>query len=80
MTDAGIDDGDILVVDRAEQCRNKSVVLAVINGEYTVKRIIEKDGVIYLVPNNPNFTQMKIDYEMDFAVWGVITYVIHRPS
>lgn len=78
MTDANIHSGDILVVDRSIACSNGKIIIAVVNGEFTVKRyLIDNDG-IYLVPENSNYPILKIEKEVDFQVWGVVTYVIHK--
>ena len=79
MEGAGIRNGDLLIVDRAEEPRNKSIVLGVINGEFTVKRIKKKGSDLYLMPDNPEFKPIKIDDNMNFQVWGVVTYVVHKP-
>ena len=79
MEGAGILNGDLLIVDRAEEPRNKSIVLGVIDGEFTVKRIKKKGSDLYLMPDNPEFKPIKIDDNMDFQVWGVVTYVVHKP-
>jgi DNA polymerase V len=78
MIHAGIHSGDILIVDRAEEPKDKSVVVALLDGEFTVKRIrkIKKD--LFLVPENGAFKPMKITEDMDFEVWGVVQYVIHE--
>ena len=77
MIQAGIHSGDILVVDRAQEPRSESVVVAVIDGELTVKRIRKRGDRIFLLPENPDFPVMEILGEMNFEVWGVVTYVIH---
>mgnify|MGYP001193776659 FL=1 len=79
MEGAGIRNGDLLIVDRAEEPRNKSIVLGVIDGEFTVKRIKKKGSDLYLMPDNPEFKPIKINDNMDFQVWGVVTYVVHKP-
>ncbi len=79
MEGAGIRDGDLLIVDRAEEPRNKSIVLGIINGEFTVKRIMKKSGDLFLMPDHEDYTPIKIDDDMDFQVWGVVAYVIHKP-
>ena len=78
MKDAGIQSGDVMLVDRAIEPENRSIVLAVINNEFTVKRVNVSDKKLYLMPENENFTPIKITEDMDFKVWGVITYVIHK--
>jgi len=77
MIQAGVHSGDILVVDRAQEPRSESVVVAVIDGELTVKRIRKRGDRIFLLPENPDFPVMEILGEMNFEVWGVVTYVIH---
>lgn len=79
MIDAGIHPGDILIVDRALEPKDKNVVIANINGELTVKRIRIKYKKILLMPENENYPPLPIPAGMDFQVWGVVTYVIHEP-
>lgn len=78
MIDAGIHSGDILVVDRSLTPKDGSVVIAVIDGELTVKRILQKKNKIYLLPENNSFKPIEITSEMHFEVWGVVSYVIHK--
>ena len=79
MEGAGIRNGDLLIVDRAEEPRNKSIVLGVIDGEFNVKRIKKKGSDLYLMPDNPEFKPIKINDNINFQVWGVVTYVVHKP-
>jgi DNA polymerase V len=79
MEGAGIRNGDLLIVDRAEEPRNKSIVLGIIDGDFTVKRIKKKGSDLYLMPDNPEFKPIKINDNMNFQVWGVVTYVVHKP-
>ncbi len=78
MLGAGIHSGDLLVVDRSVEPRNKKVVIANINGELTVKRIRIIKGKYYLEPENEDFQTQELDESMEFEVWGVVTYVIHQ--
>jgi len=78
MKDAGIQSGDVMLVDRAIEPENRSIVLAVIDNEFTVKRVNVSDKKLYLMPENENFTPIEITEDMDFKVWGVVTYVIHK--
>ena len=78
MKDAGIQSGDVMLVDRAIEPENRSIVLAVIDSEFTVKRVNVSDKKLYLMPENENFTPIEITQDMDFKVWGVVTYVIHK--
>ncbi len=76
MIGAGIDDGDILVIDRSIEPQNNKIAVCFIDGEFTVKRIkVEKDGV-YLMPENAAFQPIKVTQENQFMVWGMVTYVI----
>lgn len=77
MIGAGIHDGDLLMVDRALEAVDKSVVLAIVNGEFTVKRLRKKGDSIALHAENPRFEPIVIRPGMDFEVWGVVTNVIH---
>lgn len=78
MNGAGIQDGDYLIVDRAIQARNGMVIVAVLNGEFTVKRLRQSEGMVFLEAENPNYKRLEVTEDMDFEVWGVVTSVIHR--
>jgi DNA polymerase V len=79
MKDAGIHSGDILVVDRALTPTTGKIVVAVIAGEFTVKRLQLGQGSISLKAENPLYPTMKItEGQEDFQIWGVVTYVIHK--
>jgi len=78
MRDANIHPGDILVVDRALEAQNGTIVVAALDGELTVKRLRHKDGRLLLVPDNPDFAPLEVSPEASFTVWGVVTYIIHK--
>ena len=78
MQDAGIFDGDILVVDRSLEATDGKVVLGVLDGEFTVKRITLKDNRLFLMPENPRFSPIEITEERDFKIWGVVTFSVHK--
>jgi len=78
MRDAGILSGDILVVDRSLEPSNGKIVVAVINGEFTVKRIVLTQNGIILGSENRAYPSFQVDAETDFQVWGVVTYAIHK--
>jgi len=80
MTDAGIHDGDILVVDRAEEPTDRSIVVAALDGELTVKRYRAGEKHHYLVPESETHTPIPIREEQDLVVWGVVQHVIHEVS
>lgn len=78
MTGAGIHDGDILVVDRSEEPSHGKIVVAVLDGELTVKRLLMKDGRILLAPENPRYQTITVAAEQDLHVWGVVSGVVRR--
>jgi DNA polymerase V len=78
MVNAGIHSGDLLVVDRSLEPGNKKIVLAVLDGEFTVKRLMKKRGHLYLYPENSDYAPVEITEENRFEVWGVVTAVIHE--
>jgi DNA polymerase V len=78
MIEAGIFDKDILVVDSALEPRHGSIVIAVVNGEFTVKRLHKDESQIILLPANPDYTPLTITKEMSFFIQGVVTSVIHQ--
>lgn len=75
MVGAGIHDGDLLIVDRSLTPRDGSVVIAVLCGDLTVKRVRVRGGRVLLVPDNDGYPA--IEPEEDFQVWGVVAYAIH---
>lgn len=77
MLGVGIHKGDILIVDRSLAAESGSIVIAFLNGEFTVKTLKKEGKVVWLVPENPKFPRLKIEPGWDFQVWGVVTYVIH---
>lgn len=77
MVKAGIHNGDLLVVDRSIEPRDKNVVIAVVNGELTVKRIRIRKNRLTLVAENEAYKSQEINDGIEFEVWGVVTNVIH---
>lgn len=76
MTGAGIEDGDLLVVDRAREPKSGAIVVAVINGELTVKRLKIEDDRVWLMPANPRFPPIEIREGMDLVIWGVVAHTV----
>ncbi len=79
MINASIQDGDILVVDKAIEPLNNKIVVANINGELTVKRLKIVGTKVYLLAENPNYKSIEINTILDFTIRGVVTFVIHKP-
>ena len=77
MLGAGIHNGDLLVVDRALEPVDGKIVIAVLDGELTVKRLERRAGQIRLMPENPAVTPIVVNNEQDLVIWGVVTNVIH---
>lgn len=81
MTGAGIFPQDILIVDRAIRPQSGMVVVAALDGEFTVKRLQRRsDGSLLLLPENPRYPPIQVTAEQDAVVWGVVTYVLHDPN
>src|SRR5438876_11754182 len=78
MEGAGICEGDVLVVDRALDTRENAIIFALVNGECTVKRLVTSGDKLFLMPENPLYDSPPITEEMEFRVWGIVTYGIHR--
>lgn len=81
MIEANVHDGDILVVDKSNRNPSeKQIAVCELNGEYTVKYVIQKENSSWLVPANPNFPEIEITDGDSFSVWGVVTYILHKPN
>lgn len=78
MINAGITTGDILVVDRSVEPKSGSIVVAVVDGEFTVKRYEISRGTQFLLPENDKYKPIEVKEGMQVEIWGVITYVIHK--
>jgi DNA polymerase V len=76
MIDAGINDKDVLVVDRSLEPQNNKIAICFIDGEFTVKRILKEKDCLYLIPENPNYNPIKVTEENELIIWGIVTYVI----
>jgi DNA polymerase V len=77
MTGAGIYPGDILIVDRSLTPADGRIVIAVIDGELTVKRLHRQHGRIRLVPENPRYPPIEVSAEQDLHIWGVVVHAVH---
>lgn len=78
MIGAGIHDGDLLVVDRSKSPQSGKVVIANIEGELTIKRLVKRNSRMLLVPENPAFPEIDITGREDANIWGVVTSVVHN--
>ena len=79
MIEAGINDGDVLVVDRSLEARSRDIVIAIFEGNLTVKRLIIKaDGSTILKAENPLYKNILISEYTELEIWGVVTSAIHQ--
>lgn len=78
MTEAGINNGDLLVIDKSLDPKAGDVAVCFLDGEFTVKRIGLIDGLLYLMPANSSFKPIAVSEESEFSIWGIVTYVIHK--
>lgn len=78
MRDEGIEDGDILVIDKSLELMDNDLAVCCINGEFTVKRVkLEKDYAL-LVPSNPKYPTIKVTKDDEFTIWGIVTYTVKK--
>jgi len=71
-------DGDLVIIDKSLEPRDGCQVVAVVDGEFTLKTIKKGKGVIYLLPDNPEYQPITVTPDEQFLIWGVATYVIHK--
>lgn len=78
MSGEGIDEGDILVIDKSQELIDGDLAVCFINGEFTVKRVkLEKDFA-WLVPSNPDYQPIKVTKDDEFTIWGIVTYTVKK--
>lgn len=78
MIDANLLDGDMLLVERGLDAHNGDIILAILDGEFTVKRLHSEGGSIALLPANPRYAPIPVHPDQDFSVWGVVKWVLHK--
>lgn len=76
MKNAGIDNGDLLVIDKSIEPANGKIAVCYIDGEFTLKRIKISKNEILLVPENEDYTPIKVTADSNFMIWGIVTHVI----
>ncbi|PKK89669.1 MAG: peptidase S24 [Candidatus Wallbacteria bacterium HGW-Wallbacteria-1] len=74
----GIQSGDILVVDKSLHACSGRVVIAILNGEFTVKRLRLKNGQAHLIPDNPDFPVIPVTGDDSLEIWGTVTWVLRQ--
>lgn len=78
MIGAGLDDGDLLVVDKSLEPTHNKIAVCFIDGEFTVKRLKVTTEGVYLQPENPAYQPILVTDTNDFQIWGIVTHVIKR--
>jgi DNA polymerase V len=78
MRDAGIHSGDTLIVDKSVTPADRQIVVAMIDGEFTVKRFRKVNGRVFLEAENPTFQPIEVGEDQELAIWGAVTYIIHQ--
>jgi len=76
LKNAGIDNGDLLIIDRSIEPTNGKIAVCYIDGEFTAKRIKISKNEIWLIPENENYQPIRVTEENDFLIWGIVTHVI----
>ncbi len=77
MHEMGIYSGDLIIVDKSLETRSGDVIVAFIDGEFTLKQFIKQNNRGVLKPANPNYPDIEVGEENDFQIWGVVTHTIH---
>jgi len=78
MRNAGIHSGDTLIVDKSVTPYDRQIVVAMIDGEFTVKRFRKRNGKIFLEAENPAFDPIEVGENQELTIWGSVTYIIHQ--
>ena len=79
MRDAGISTGDILIVDRSVQPKDRQIVVAMLDGDFTVKRLRKRKGRVFLEAENNAYPPIEVGEDQELVIWGAVTFVIHQP-
>lgn len=78
MQGAGLDDGDLLVIDRSMEPQDNKIAVCYIDGAFTVKRLKVEVDCIYLMPENKNYKPIKVSEDDQLQIWGIVTYVVKK--
>lgn len=78
MIGAGLDDGDLLVIDKSLSPANGKIAVCFIDGDFTVKRIVKENGKLYLKAENKKYKPIELKEENELIIWGVVKYVIKK--
>ena len=78
MKDEGIEEGDILVIDKSLELMDDDLAVCFIDGDFTVKRVRLESDASWLVPSNAKYPPIKVTKDNEFMVWGIVTYTIKK--
>ena len=78
MVDAGINEGDLLIIDRSLTPHDGNIAVCFIDGDFTVKRLSIRDDGVYLTPANASFPELRVEEDSNFQVWGVVSHIIKK--
>ena len=78
MIGAGLEDGDLLVIDRSLNPENGKIAVCLVDGEFTVKRIKKEKNKLYLKPENKKYKPIELKEENELVIWGIVEYVIKK--
>ena len=78
MVGAGLDDGDLIVIDRSLDPQNGKIAVCLVDGEFTVKRIRKEEDKLYLMPENKRYKPIEVKKGSELTIWGVVQYVIKK--
>ena len=78
MQEAGLDDGDLLVIDRSLEPQNDKIAVCFIDGSFTVKRLKVDVDCVYLMSENKNYKPIKVSEGDELLIWGIVTYVVKK--
>ncbi|MGJ8659319.1 LexA family protein [Cellulophaga fucicola] len=78
MTGAGLENNDLLVIDRSLEPSHNKIAICFLDGEFTVKRLKVKNNTVWLQPENPNYKPIKVTEDNNFVIWGIVTNVIKK--
>ena len=78
MVDAGINEGDLLIIDRSITPHDGNIAVCFIDGDFTVKRLSVREEGVFLTPANASFPEIQVTEDSSFQVWGVVSHIIKR--
>ena len=78
MINAGLSDGDLIVIDRSQEPENGKIAVCYVDGEFTVKRLKVENECMYLMPENKKYKALRVTEENQLIIWGVVTFVIKK--